>query len=188
MSAAPLGDRQNCTGIIYGVRVIERQNGIYITADGGNIRSAYWRTEAVNHIFGPQLGLIHVRSGGRWSIRLQATAMPGFNYGNVHQDGSVGFERAILGALNQPMFGRGTSFRRVDPHDEISPSGEVRVEAIYRVTNRVTFAMNWSGIAIGNALLSEHRIGDSFPDLGLIDPGEQHIFVHNLFCGMTFVL
>jgi hypothetical protein len=174
-------------GIIYGVRMIERQTGIYVTADGGFLGPAYWHTEAENHVVGPQLGLMLLRSAGRWSLRFQATAMAGFNYGDVQQNGSIG-QRLIPGALNRPLFGRPTLFRHVDPHDEISPSGELRAEATYRVTDRVSFAVTWSGIAIGNALLSENRIGDSMPDLGLVDPGEQQILVHNLFCGVTVVL
>ncbi len=188
LSAMPLGSRQNGIGIIYGVRIIERQTGIYVTADGGLPGSAYWHTEAENHVLGPQLGLMLLRSAGRWSTRFQATAMAGFNYGDVHQRGSVGLQRTIPGAINQPLFLRPTSFRHVDPHGEISPSGEIRAEATYQATDRVSFALTWSGIAIGNALLSEHRIGDSFPDLGLVDPGEQHIFVHNLFCGVNVAL
>jgi hypothetical protein len=187
MWAAPLPSRQNGLGIIYGVRMIERQTGIYVTADGGLLGSAYWHTEAENHVLGPQLGLMLLRSAGRWSLRFQATAMAGFNYGDVQQNGSIG-QRLIPGALNRALFGRPTSFRNVHPHDEISPSGELRAEATYRVTDRISFALTWSGIAIGNALLSENRIGDSMPDLGLIDPGEQQILVHNLFCGVTVVL
>jgi hypothetical protein len=188
MWVAPLGSRQNGVGIIYGVRMIERQTGIYVTADGGIIGSAYWHTEAENHVVGPQLGVMLLRNAGPWSIRFQATAMAGFNYGDVEQHGSVGSQRQIPGALNFPLFARPTSFRHVDPHDEISPSGELRAEATYRVTDRVSFALTWSGIAIGNALLSEQRLGYSFPDLGLVDPGEQQIFVHNLFCGVSVVL
>jgi len=136
MWAAPLGSRQNGFGIIYGVRMIERQTGIYATADGGILGSAYWHTEAENHVVGPQLGLMLLRSAGPSSLRLQATAMAGFNYGDVEQHGSVGSQRLIPGALNRPLFARPTSFRHVDPHDEISPSGELRAEATYRVTDR----------------------------------------------------
>ncbi|HEX2477318.1 MAG TPA: BBP7 family outer membrane beta-barrel protein [Lacipirellulaceae bacterium] len=187
MAAAPQGNRRNDVGIIYGMRVIERQNGIYISADGGIIGPSYWHTEAENHVFGPQLGLVLLRNRGPWSIRLQATAMAGFNYGDVEQHGSMG-QRQIPGALNQPIFARPAAFHHVDPHDEISPSGELRMETTYRLTHNVSFAITWSGIAIRNALLVEDRIRDFQPDAGLADPGEQQIFVHNLFCGVTVVL
>jgi putative beta barrel porin BBP7 len=187
MAAAPQGSRRNDFGIIYGLRMIERQNSIYVTATGGIIGASYWHTEAENHVIGPQLGFVLLRNRGPWSIRLQATATAGFNYGDVQQNGSIG-QRLIPGALNQSLFGRPTTFRHVDAHDEVSPSGELRFEASYRLTQNVSFAVTWSGIAIHNALLVEDRIRDFQPDAGLADPGNQQIFVHNLFCGVNVVL
>jgi hypothetical protein len=187
MAAAPVEQTGNRLGIIYGLRMIERQDGIYLAARSF-LGPSYWNTEAENHVAGPQLGLVWIRSAGPWSIWLQATAMTGFNYGEVQQVGSLGEQRLIPGALNRPSFARPTAFRHVDPHDEISPSGEIRTEVTYRLTNNFSFAVTWSGIAIGNALLSEDRIQTSFPDMGLVDPGQQQIFVHNLFCGVNVVL
>jgi hypothetical protein len=97
------------------------------------------------------------------------------------------YKSTLLGTA-PPIFVHPAFFRHVDPHDEVSPSGELRMEATYRLTPNISFALTWSGIAIRNALLAENRIRDFQPDAGRADPGEQQIFVHNLFCGVNVVL
>jgi hypothetical protein len=174
-------------GIIYGIRAIQRQKSESVFLEGSVLHTFYWETEAKNDIMGPQLGVVLARSVGRLSMRLQATAMAGFNFGIVQQKGALG-EGLVPGALNQPLYARPAQFRHVDPHDEISPSGELRVEARYRLSEMVTFAISWSGVAIGNALVTDDRTLYQIPELGLVDPGEQTILVHNLFCGLEMML
>jgi hypothetical protein len=186
MVGIPTNSKRNGVGIVYGMRMIEREYGFYVSAKGSILHDAYWDTEAENHIMGPQLGLIALRNSGPWSVRLQATAMAGLNYGDVQQSGRIG-EGRVPGGVNQLLYARPVEFNHLDPHNEISPSGELRAEAYLRLTNSVTLALTWSGIAINNALLTEDRIRYRLPDLGLVDPGEQQIFASNLFCGVSMV-
>jgi hypothetical protein len=186
-AAADLEPAQNGIGLIYGLRAIERQDGHYFWASGGLLNSAQWQTVAENHIIGPQLGVVMQGSAGPLSVRFQATALAGFNYGDVHQSGELGRQRQIPGAINQLLFGRPTVFNHVASHDEFSPSGELLGEATFRLTDSAAIVFTWSGIAIGNVLLSENRTRSSLPDMGLIDPGIQSIFVHSLFCGVHIV-
>ncbi len=186
MAAAEVGPSRNGIGLIYGLRAIERQDGQYFLATGGILDRSQWQTEVENHIIGPQLGVVMLGSAGPLSIRIQATAMAGFNYGDVRQSGAIGHER-ISGALNRPLYARPVAFNHITNHDEFSPSGELRGEATYRLSQSASLVFTWSGTAIRNALLSENRTRWQLPDMGLIDPGDQHIFVHNLFCGINVV-
>jgi hypothetical protein len=178
--------RNNGIGIIYGLRTIDRQDSYSVSAVGGIIETFYLDTVAENHIIGPQVGLVWLKTRGRWSARLQGMASMGFNYGDVQQDGQIGPE-LIPGALNRPLFARPTEFAHKDPHNEFSPNGELRAEAIYRITNRITFAVDWSGVVIDNALESQERVRLALPDMGLIDRANQRTFVHNFFCGIEMV-
>jgi hypothetical protein len=186
--AAPSdNDHANGVGIVYGIRAIQRQKSETVYIDGSILRNLHWQTDAENQILGPELGMILARSVGRLSTQLQATVMAGFNFGEVNQQGVMG-DGLVPGALNRPPYVSTVIFGHNDPHDEISPSGELRAEARYQLRDNVTLALRWSGIAIGNALLTEDRTFYRLPDMGLVDPGEQTIFFHHLFCGVEVVL
>jgi hypothetical protein len=175
--------RKNGVGLVYGFRMIERQDGLTFLGLGGILGRAYVNTSAENHIIGPQLGLVWIKSVGRWTGRLHGLASLGFNYGDVSQYSEIG-DAPIPGAINRPLFAQPHRSSHSDAHDEFSPNAEIRAEINYRLTNSVTLAANWSGIAIDNALETDGRIRYFLPDMGLVDPGNQQFLVHNFFCGI----
>ena len=178
--------RRNGVGIIYGVRMIERQDTRSLHAEGGILGSMYFNTEAENHIIGPQIGIVTIKSRGRWTARLQGTASIGFNYGGVTQNGVTGAE-LIPGATNRLLYAQPTSFSNWDKHNNFSPNAELRAEVNYRMTKEITFAVSWSGVAIENALETEERTVFFLPNMGLSDPGNQRLIVQNFFCGVELV-
>ena len=180
------GSRLNGVGMLYGMRMFERWDSLSISADGGILGPTQTSTVANNHIMGPAIGLIWIKTHGRWTARLQGLASIGFNSGSVEQSNSIGFE-LVPGAVNRLLYARPIESAHHDSFDEFSPSGELRAEANYRITENITFAINWSGVAVENALESTGRMRYYLPDFGLIDPGNQRLLVHNFFCGIEMV-
>jgi hypothetical protein len=132
---------------------------------------------------GPAAGLVWTKMRGRWTARLQGLASVGFNSGSVEQRSSIGVQ-SVSGATNRLLYAQPTESAHHDSFDEISPSGELRAELNYSITENVTFAINWSGVSVENALEAADRTRYYLPDMGLVDPGNQRIMVHNFFCGI----
>jgi hypothetical protein len=181
-----VGKKQNGIGLIYGVRMFEREDSQAMYASGGILGTVTSETVADNHIMGPAAGLVWIKTRGRWTARLQGLVSVGFNAGSVEQTNQVGAE-LVPGATNRLLYAQPTESAHHDSFDEFSPSGELRAEANYRITENVTFAINWSGVAIENALEAENRRRDYLPDFGLNDPGNQRLLVHNFFCGIEML-
>jgi hypothetical protein len=129
------------------------------------------------------VGLVWIKTRGRWTTRLHGLASAGFNGGSVRQENSIGAE-LVPGAVNRMLYAQPTKSAHHASFDEMSPSAELRAEANYRITDNITFAINWSGVSVENALEAAGRTRFYLPDMGLAEPGHQRILVHNFFCGI----
>jgi hypothetical protein len=178
--------RQNGFGILYGVRAIEREDYRYMHGSGGIIGDITSETVAENHVMGPAVGLIWIKSYGPWTTKLQGLLSVGFNSGDVEQQNVIGAEM-VPGATNRLLYSQPTESSHHDSHDEFSPNGELRAELNLRITDSTTFAINWSGIAVENALIADERTRFYLPDMGLVDPGNQQLLVHHFFCGIEML-
>ena len=94
---------------------------------GSVLQDVSVQTEADNEILGPQVGVVLARRIGRLTTRVQATALAGFNFGDVSQYGIMG-QSDVPGGLNQGLYTRTNKFRHEDRFDEFSPAGELRTE------------------------------------------------------------
>ena len=134
---------------------------------GSVLHDVIVETEADNEIIGPEVGVILTRRVGRFSTQLRATALAGVNLSDVQQRGVMG-RGLVPGALNQPLYARTTEFRHSEEYNEFSPCGELGAEARYRITDKVTFALAYSNLAIGNVFLSDGRVEFRLPTFGIV--------------------
>ena len=181
-----VGKKRNGIGLIYGMRMFDREEWQTFSAHGGILGSTRSETTASNQIAGPAAGLVWIKTSGRWTARLQGLASIGFNSGSVEQNSSFGVE-LVPGATNRLLYAQPLNSAHHDSFDEFSPSGELRAELNYRITESVTLAINWSGVTVENALEVENRMRYYAPDFGLVDPGNQRLLVHNVFCGVEMM-
>jgi len=186
MSTGAVRTRQNGIGFLYGLRIIDRQEYSWTGMDGGILGQTRTELFADNNILGPAAGLVWVKSRGPFTFRLQGLASIGYNSGNLEQSNVIGAE-LVPGAVNRLLYAQPTHSYHEDSHDEFSPNGELRADLNLRITHSITFAMNWSGVAIDNALETENRTRLYLPDFGLQDPGNQRLIVHNFFCGFEVI-
>jgi len=172
--------------LITGVRAFQREEGLDLLAEGGILERTSLSTVALTDVAGPQAGMVWFRRFGAWSLRLQGTALAGYNFGNMRQVGVVGEER-IPGALNRPLYGQPIYTSEYQPASRFSPSGELFVETRWQLTDSIALRMSWASVIVENVLFTDDRIAIELPDFGLRDPGDQRLLAHNLFCGVEFV-
>jgi hypothetical protein len=182
----PPRKRRNGIGLLYGLRMIEREDPFFMYGTGGIIGDFRSQTIADNHVMGPALGMIWLKTRGPLTTKLQGLVSMGFNSGEVDQENSIGVE-LVPGATNRLLNAQPSYSSHRYSHDEFSPNGELRAEANLQITETVAFAINWSGIAINNALLADDRVRFYLPDMGFRDPGDQRLIVHHFFCGIEVV-
>jgi hypothetical protein len=173
-------------GIIYGLRALDELDQLTIFADGAVLGRASWATRAKNRILGPQAGFIWLSSRGPWALRLHGTALAGLNSGRVDQVGEIG-EDIVASRLNHPLYFRPTQFLHSESNGRFSPSAELVAQISARLTENSAIRVGWTGVVIDNALIAWDRVLLRLPEMGLRDPGNQSIVVHDVYCGFEWV-
>lgn len=82
-----------------GVRYLQFKETFNCSGVGGALSDSYWNTEAINNIVGPQIGLRHFRSYGRWTFDFLGAFTAGVNSQSVSQFGILGSK--LSNQLNQ---------------------------------------------------------------------------------------
>jgi hypothetical protein len=176
------GASPNSIGLIYGMRAVISDDYEIGTVAGGVLGSGYWNTRAQSLIVGPQAGAIWLQNFGPLAARLQGTAMAGYNNCRVEQNSRIG--DLSPGRHNHPLYLVGTSSAYVESQSQFASSAEVIAEATLRLTNASAFLFGWNGIVVDNIFFADGRTNYQLPRLGLRDPGDQSLFVHNFYCGL----
>lgn len=172
--------------LLVGIRAIQTEDRSDVLFSGGIMGTTDRNTDAANDVVGPQAGLMWRRSRGPWTVRLQGTALAGYNFGNIRQSGTV-VPEFIPGARNRPLYSEPSSYSYYDSASRFSPSGELLAETTWQLTDALALRLWWSGLVVENVVFTDDRVVDALPNFGLRDPGNQRLFVHNLFCGLEYV-
>jgi hypothetical protein len=179
-------ERRNGVGIVYGFRALDSSDAFGADYFGGILGGASTRTFADNQIVGPQIGVIWAKSRGKWSFQTQGTVLAGYNDGQVWQRSEVGAE-TIPSALNRPLYAQPVFAQHSESHQDFSPGGELRAETSYHFSESLSLKLAWSGIYFDNVLLADNRTVYYLPTMGLRDPGNQHLIVQDLYCGIEYL-
>lgn len=171
--------------LVIGVRSIQSDDDAETVVNGSILGNSRWDTYAANDVAGPQAGLAWCRDYGPWSVRLQGTALAGYNFGNIRQNGAIG-STTIPGALNRPLYAQPIYIGHYQPASPFTPSGELVAETTWQLTDGMILRLYWSGVVVENMLFTDDRVDYRLPDLGLREPGNQRLFVQNIFCGLEY--
>lgn len=173
-------------GIVYGYREFAVRSQFGFEAEGGIMGRSTSETNTLNSIAGPQAGLVAFKRFGPLSFYAHGFAVAGWNDGEVEQQNMMGAE-LIPGATNRLLYSSPTLFQHAESYNEIVPTGLFWAEAGLQVTQTTSVKLAWSATYLYNVLLAQGRTRYYLPDMGLVDPAEQHLFVHYLFCGIEVV-
>ena len=176
----------NGIGIVYGLRSFNNRDTFGFDGSGGILGHASVSTLAENDIVASQVGIAWAKILGRWWWRVQATVLAGYNDGRVDQAAIIG-EELQPGAINRLLIAQPTYSQHFESHHVFSPGSELRAEAYYHFTNAISLNLAWSGLFFDNVLLAENRTQYSLPDMGLRDPGDQHLLIQEVYCGIEYL-
>lgn len=149
---------------------------------------SYWRSNAENHIVGPQLGGRWFRKTGRWTWSTEGRFFAGFNTQNVHVNGFLGsnLDPAAAGTLQIRNMSP-SAFNHTRHFDEWSPAAEFRVDLKYQLTRAVCARVGWTGMWIGGVARAAGMIDYSLGQnnvMGITNRNSQDLFMHAFNFGL----
>lgn len=177
-------DRQSDgLGFVYGYREIAARTQFGLEADGGILGKTSSHTETMNWVAGPQAGLVAFKRYKRLTFYAHGLLVTGLNDAEIEQSNSIGAE-LVPGATNRLLYAQPTNAVHAAAYDELAPAGVLWFEAGFQLTKNSSLRMAWSTTYIENILLAQDRVRFYLPDMGLADPGTQHVSLQSFFCGI----
>jgi hypothetical protein len=173
-------------GLVYGYRQFVVRDRAGIDASGGIFGRLYTRTDTENSTTGPQVGLVAFQRFGPLSFYAHGLLVASWNEGNVEQSNGFGAQ-LVPGATNRLLYAQPTNSNFQDPRSGLVPAGVFWAETGLQLTQNSALKFSWSALFLDNIFLSDNRTRYFLPDMGLTDPGNQNLFVHNFFCGIEII-
>jgi hypothetical protein len=163
---------------LYGLRFFRADPEMQVIGTGGFLADSNWLSEVENKLFGPQVGLRLGHTRGKWTLRSQGRFLAALNVRDASLEGTIG------STLNPPLpnsslYFNPTSFAKYDSDVVFSPLGEIRLEAIYRLTQKINVTVGYTGTYAANLGYGSNMVGYTLPELtlrSLDDLDTQHFF------------
>jgi len=157
------GERGGMWEWFFGVRYLEFDEQYDVRANGDppdnrNVNSmladTIFTNYAANRLFGPQLGLRWFKTNDRWELSLLGKFMAAWNAQSVQLNGVVASDLNLGAATFPRSIMMPLALTTMDVNDVahmsvFSPVVELRIEAKYMLTNKVSFKAGWNGMYIG---------------------------------------
>lgn len=193
MYGIPLGNRHhmvkrqnNKLDLGYGVRYLRLRDNFYWEGLGGFLGRTLADTEAQNSIFGPQIRGSWTSQHGRWSTTIDGRCLLGYNVQDIDQNGLIGSALAP-GKVNRSLTGQPHAVRYGRTDNDFSPVIEFRAETKYQITSSIAARLGYTAMFIDNITRSSQVMNWSLPDLGILEGGQQDIFINGANVGFDVV-
>ncbi|HYO25388.1 MAG TPA: BBP7 family outer membrane beta-barrel protein [Lacipirellulaceae bacterium] len=185
-SHLPVKEQRNRFSFAYGARFFELDDNFSWDGDIDILgRTAQW-TQAQNQIVGPQIRGRWLHQRNRFSFALDGRCLFGYNVTDTSQRGLL-FEDALPGAVNRPVSAQPTATAIGRQDNEFSPVAELRAEGRYQLTSAFALKLGYTGIFVDNITRASQVVRYRLPDLGLLEGGQQDIFVNGVDFGVEAV-
>jgi hypothetical protein len=169
-----------------GVRFFRLDDNFYWEGRGDLLGRSYVDTTAQNQIVGPQIQARWNHRRGRWTLGLDGRCAFGYNIGDLSQVGAVG-EDLNPGALNRPAIAQPTAFSYGRQENTFSPLAELRAEATFQITNAIAAKLGYTGMFVDNVTRASQIVRYALPDMGLLEGGQQDIFINGVNFGFEAI-
>jgi hypothetical protein len=177
--------RDSTLEFLYGLRFLRVDSEMQVLGTGGLLADSNWLSEVENKLVGPQVGIRWSRSKGRFSLRTQGRFMAALNVRDASLEGTMG-SQLLPTVPNNPLYFNPTSFAKYNSDLEFSPLAEARLEAVFRVTKKVSLTAGYTGTYASNLAYGSNMVGYTLPELtlrSLEDMDTQHFFSNGLNVG-----
>lgn len=215
-------DRSLLSEFFFGVRYLQFDDTFNVFGTGQRLRDigtgalpepntvladSEWRTEARNHIIGPQIATRLFTRRGRWEFSTEGKFFAGINMQDVHQNGVFGTRlndpvglpltnfvivgnRPANAAPWVPFAGEPATFDRSFQKNLFSPGFEVRADAKLHLTRGFNLTAGYTLVWLDNIARASDMIdyvwAGSAP-LGIrTDQNKQSAFMNGLTFGLEF--
>jgi len=175
-------DQRNSASIAVGARYLRLTDEFYWEGRGGILGLTYANTEAQNSIVGPQIrGKWHTQSG-RWGFDFDGRFVWGYNVQDQDQIGAIG-QDLVPGGVNRSATGQPHAVRSGRHKESFSPLAEIRAEVSYDVTSSIALRLGYTAMFIDNITRASQTQRWALPDLGILEGGQQDIFINGATVG-----
>jgi hypothetical protein len=110
----------------------------------------------------------------------------GFNTQDLDQTGAIG-EDLNPGAVNSLINAQPNAVKHGRTDSDFSPLVEFRAETSYRITNSIKARLGYTAIFVDNVTRASQTVRWFLPDLGLLEGGQQDIFINGANFGFDVV-
>ena len=176
----------NHLDIAYGVRFLRLRDSFMFNGVSSFLGGARANTSAENQIVGPQIRAKWSSQRGRWNLGLDSRLLLGYNVQDLEQDGGIG-EELIPGALNSSIIGQPTYFSTGRQANDFSPLAELRADLSYQLTGSIAARLGYTAIFVDNITRASQVVRWALPDMGILQAGNQEIFINGVNFGFDVV-
>ena len=172
--------------IAYGMRFLRLRDRFYWEGKGDVLGRTYADTGAQNAIVGPQVRYMLDKQHGRWNFALDTRLMFGYNIQEQDQVGAIG-EDLVPGGLNSLVGGQPHSVAYGQSKESFSPLVELRAETSYQFTRSIALKVGYNATFVDNITRASQTMNWYLPDLGILEGGQQSIFINGISAGFDVV-
>jgi len=160
----------------------------------------FWNMGVDNNLIGPQIGARWSIERERWTVSADFRALFAANFQNQHLGGatSAGYTTHIIrldtgatipgtttvtGVLGDALF----TFNSANHNVTFAPMGELRFDAIYKVTRNVSLEAGYTGILATGIRRASDSIVYTVPNMAILPNGvdHQHVFINGVNFGFN---
>ena len=174
---------QNRSAVLgMGVRYFRLRDDFYWEGKGDLLGRTFAETSVQNSIVGPQIRGMWKSRHGRWDFDVDGRFVWGYNVQDLDQYGAIG-EDLNPGAVNRPIAAQPNVVKHGRTDNDFSPLVEFRAESSYRITSSIKFKLGYTAIFVDNVTRASQAVRWYLPDLGLLQGGQQDIFINGANVG-----
>jgi len=178
--------QNNSASIAWGVRYLRIRDNFFWEGKGDILGRTFAETKVQNSIVGPQIRGKWSTQRGRWNMALDGRFVFGYNFQNLNQVGAIG-EDLNPGAVNSLIAAQPNAVASGRNDNDFSPLVEFRAESSYQITNSISARLGYTAMFIDNITRASQSVRWFLPDLGLLEGGQQDIFINGIDFGFDVV-
>lgn len=177
----------------YGVRFLMLEDEFFFDGTSDLLGSMQFETETENQIVGPQVRLKWSTQRKNWNFAVDGRCLFGYNIVDLGHRGFYGLDTELVnddgtviatlpgmipGGLNNLVSAQPTTYDYGRRDNEFSPVIELRADLSYQMTRSVAARLGYTAIFIDNLSRASQVTDYSLPNMGLLQGGEQDIFIN----------
>ena len=182
----------------YGVRFLRLRDEFRFDGTSDLLGTMNFSTGTENQIVGPQVRLKWSTQRSRWNLAVDGRCQLGYNIVDLDHAGSYGLDDTgpfgnlinqglVPGGIDRLIGAQPNTYSYGRQDNEFSPVVELRADLSYQLTGAIAARLGYTALFIDNISRASQVTNYSFPDLGLLEGGNQEILLNGANFGFDVV-